>query len=284
MKLNRKGMVGFFLMLSGIGFVACKTPMNQQSTEVFGAGPMSVGQEYLTFATTFAPNPRYACGYMKNYVDRLTTSPNIYFAAISAVNYNYTLCGRFIEIDIKSECGNGSEIDEGFCQPQAQLVGKKIQAILVDRCADSKKCMPPSKENTALKHDVTVHIDLGPQDKASQNLGDKKNYDIAWRFSTGAYPPIAYVVGTADNPDYIRIGLIHPRGVRSIVFGGKEWMANGTQSEFGGYQPGIRKVLAAGASITMNHADGSKSQATVTCPFTQSQRHEQETIYDAVYK
>lgn len=237
--------------------------------------------EFRTFATTFAPNPRYACGYLKEQVDPMIAADERYFAAISAASYDPKLCGRLIEIDIKAQCGDGSAIDEGYCQPEAIRIDKTIEAVIVDRCPDAKKCMPPSRENRALDHNVTVHIDLGPQDKAASLLGPKLNYDIAWRFSRKTYETQAYIVGTASNQDYIRIGFMSPRGTSSLEVAGATWSHNSLQAEFGGYFPGIRDRLRKGLEVILTHSDNTQTHFQITSDFAELGKHLEETIYRA---
>lgn len=245
--------------------------------------------EHKTFSTTFDPNPRYACGYMREMVDEFLAAPGksapeggMYFVAISADNYQAGSCGRLIDIMVHAQCGNGSDIDEGYCEPEAVKLERKIQAILVDRCADAKKCMPPSRHNQTLGHEVSYHLDLGPAAVARASLGDKANYDITWRFSEETYPPRAYVVGSA-NPDYIRIGLMSSQGVQKVRVASGEYSPNGTQAEFGFYSPGVRNKLKAGMTIEVVHQTGATSTYMLQSPLDEATalKHMTETIYRA---
>jgi hypothetical protein len=242
-----------------------------------------------TFATTFDPNPRYACGYMREMVDEFLAAPGkdlpaggMYFVAISADNYHASSCGRLIDITVHAQCGNGSDIDEGYCEPETVKLERKIQAILVDRCADAKKCMPPSRHNQQLGHEVSYHLDLGPAAVARASLGDKANYDITWRFSEETYRPRAYVVGS-ENPDYIRIGLMTSAGAQKLRVGTGEYTPNGTQAEFGFYSPGVRDKLRAGMTIEVLHQTGATSLYTIQSPLDEATalKHMTETIYRA---
>ena len=291
------------------GTPGCKAPAARpEGAETLSATSGEAGASFQTFATTYEsfnqpgqPEYRYACGYLKNQIDSFRSKNDLYYAAISKMTYDPQNCGRIIELTVKSQClGAGSHIDRGYCVPGGAVLRKKVRAIIVDRCPDAMKCVAPSDENRAAGHEVRHHVDFGPQSQARTEIGSDGNYDISWTFTSEAYDPMAYIVDSVSNPQYVRIGLIMAKGVRKVrvpvttlkgtgasgsgPFGGQEFGPNDTQAEFGSYVKGIRDALKAGLAIEVTHADGTVKHYRVTSSLTAPKLHFNENIYAAAIR
>jgi hypothetical protein len=235
----------FYALASALLLTTLATGAACSSTSIDDSAATALSGENHTFATTYDPNPLYACGYPDAVVQQVVGEAN-YFVALSAESYDPNqpmFCGRWVDIDIVSQCDtNAGSIDEGDCKPGGPpALVPSIQAVLVDRCPDAKKCVKggfPDK-HAENGQDITAHLDIAPAERAAANIGERRNYLINWRWKNQGVTaePVAFIVQKASDlgNNYFRLGLMLPYGASRVFLlknGEQELKGNGTQAQY----------------------------------------------------